>query len=126
MNYKELICLQQTKVLVLTTQKKDLLYERKKKTFESLLGEKYFLGKPVHILVKNTANNADTWGFIQQFFQHLYRTANLLVHLIVWIETAEIHWYRLQHILQGRIQHCRVVLGHLVVKVETAQIHRYR
>ena len=52
-----------------------MLYEWKK-DFGSLLGEKHLLGKPVHFYVKNTANNADTWGFIQQFFQNLYRTAN--------------------------------------------------
>ena len=44
--------------------------------------------KPVYFSLKNTANNVDTWGFIQQFFQHLYRTANSIVHLIVWTETA--------------------------------------
>ena len=37
----------------------------RKKIWKSLLGEKYLLGKPVHFSVKNTANNADTWGFIQ-------------------------------------------------------------
>ena len=75
MNYKELIFLQRTKVLVLTTQK-GVLYEWKKKTWKSLFGKKYLFAKPVHFSVKNIANNADTWGFIQQFFQHLYWTAN--------------------------------------------------
>ena len=82
MNYKELICLLQTKKLVLISKKR-VLYERKKDLEESL-GEKYLLGKPVPFSVKNTANNADPWGFIQQFFQHLYRTANSIVHLMVW------------------------------------------
>ena len=54
-----------------------------KKIWKSLLGEKHLLGKPVHFSVKNTSNNADTWGFIQQFFQHLYRTANSIVHHMV-------------------------------------------
>ena len=49
-----------------------------KKTWKSLLGENLLLGKPVHFSVKNTANNADTWEFIQQFFQHRYKTANLI------------------------------------------------
>ena len=47
-----------------------------KKIWKSLFGEKHLLGKPVHFSVKNTANNADTWGFIQQSFQHSCRTAN--------------------------------------------------
>ena len=38
------------------------------KKWKSLLGEKHILGKPVHFPVYNTANKADTWGFIQQFF----------------------------------------------------------
>ena len=37
------------------------------------------MGKPVPFYIKNTANNADTWGLIQQFFQHLYRTTNSIV-----------------------------------------------
>ena len=63
-----------------------------KKILKSLLGEKHFLGKPVHFSVKNTANNASTWGFIPQFFQLLYRTANSIVHLSVWVKTALILW----------------------------------
>ena len=47
-----------------------------KKIWKSLLGENYLLGKTVHFSVKNRANNADTWRFIQQLLQHLYRTAN--------------------------------------------------
>ena len=39
-----------------------------KKIWKSLLGEKHLLRKPVHFSVK-------------QFFQHLYRTANSIVHL---------------------------------------------
>ena len=35
-----------------------------KKVWKSLLGEKHPLGKPVHFSIKNTANNADTWGLI--------------------------------------------------------------
>ena len=35
-----------------------------KKILKSLLGKKHLLGKPVHFSVKNTVNNADTWGFI--------------------------------------------------------------
>ena len=81
---------------------------------------------PVHFSVKNTANNADTWGFIHEFLQHLYRTAKSLVHLMVWDKTAQILKYKQQHISLGRIQHSRIVLGHLVVKIETAQIHTYR
>ena len=54
-----------------------------KKNWKSLLGKKHLLGKPVHFAIKNTANNADTWGFIHQFFQHLYKTANSIVCLMV-------------------------------------------
>ena len=75
MNYKELICLQQRKELVLTTQKNGCCMNGKN-DWKSLLGENYLLEKPVHFSVKNTANNADTWGFTQQFFQHMYRTTN--------------------------------------------------
>ena len=82
MNYKELVCLQQTKALVITTKKKWCCMNGKKIS-KSLLGEKHLLGKPVHFPIKNTENNADTWGFIQQYFQHLYRTANSIVHLMV-------------------------------------------
>ena len=60
-----------------------------KKIWKSLLGEKHILGKSVHFSVKNTVNNADTWGFIQQFFQHLYGTANSIIHLIVWLRQHE-------------------------------------
>ena len=93
-----------------------------KKIWKSLLDEKYLLGKPVHFSVENTVNNVDTWGFIRQFFQHLYRTANSIVHLVVWIETAQILRYRQQYISPGRIQHSGVVLEHLMVKVKTVQI----
>ena len=85
-------------------------YMKGKKIWKSLLGEKHLLGKSVHFSVKNTANNADTWGFIQQYFQHLYRTANSIVHLMVWIETAQILRYRWQHISLRKIQHSRLVL----------------
>ena len=88
-NYKELICLQRTKELVLTTKKKGVLYEWKK-IWKSLLGEKHLLGKPVHFSVKNTANNVDTWKFIQQIFQHLYRTVNSNGHFVVKVETVQI------------------------------------
>ena len=81
-----------------------------KKNWKSLSGENYLLGKPVHFSVKNTANNADTWGFIPLFFQHLYRTANSIVHLVVWVKTTQILRYRQQHISQRRIQHSRAVL----------------
>ena len=54
-----------------------------KKIWKSLLGEKHLLGKPVYFSIKNTANNADTWGSIQQFLRHLYRTANSIVHIMV-------------------------------------------
>ena len=67
MNNKELICLQQTNVLVLTTQKRGVVW-MEKKIWKSLFGEKRLLGKLVYFSVKKTANNADTWGFIQQFF----------------------------------------------------------
>ena len=97
------------------------------KIWKSLFGEKYLLGKPVHFSVNNTANNADTWGLIQQFFQHLYRTANSIVHLMVWVKTAQILWYRQQYISLRRIQLSRIVLlTARGFKVETAQIHRYR
>ena len=66
MNYKELICLQWTKELVLKNQKKGCCMNGKK-IWKGLLGKKYLLGKPVHFSIKNTTNNADTWGFIQQF-----------------------------------------------------------
>ena len=36
-----------------------------KKIWKSPFGEKYLEGKPVHFSIKNTANNTDTWGFIQ-------------------------------------------------------------
>ena len=72
-----------TKVLVLKTKKKGGVSRMEKKIWKSLLGEQHLLGKPVHFPVKNTSNNADTWVFSQQFFQHLYRTANSVVHLIV-------------------------------------------
>ena len=36
-----------------------------KKIWKGLFGEKHLLGKPVHFPVNNTANNADTWEFIQ-------------------------------------------------------------
>ena len=70
----------------------------RKKIWKSLLGEKHLLEKPVHFSVKSTAYNADTWGFIQQFFQYLYRTANSIVHLMVWVKTTQILRYRQQHI----------------------------
>ena len=72
MNYMELKCLQ-----------RGCCMNGKKKIWKSLFGEKYLLEKPVYISVKNTANNADSLGFIQQFFQYLYRTANSIVHLMV-------------------------------------------
>ena len=97
-----------------------------KKIWKSLLGEKHLLGKPVYFSVKNTANNADTWGFILQFFQYLYRTANSNGHLMVGIETGPIPRYRQQHISPGIIQHCTAVLEHLEDKIKTEQIHRYR
>ena len=81
-----------------------------KKIWKSLLGKKHLLGKTVHFSVKNTANNADTRGIIQQFFQHLYRTANSIVHLMVRVKTAQILWYRQQYIYLRRIQLSRVVL----------------
>ena len=125
MNCKELICLLQTKELVFTTQKKGCCMDGKK-IWKSLLGEKHLLGKPFHFSIKNTANNADTWGFIQQFFQLLYRTANSNGHHMVKVETAQILRYRQQHISPGRIQYNRAVLEHHMDKVKTAQIHRYR
>ena len=75
------------------------------KIWKSFLGEQYHWGKHVHFSVKNTVNNVDTWEFIQQFFQHLYWIANSIIHLMVWVETAQILWYRLQHIPPRRIQH---------------------
>ena len=63
-----------------------------KKIWKSLLGEKHLLGKPVHFFIKNTANNANTWGFIQQFFQYLYWAANSIVRLMVWVKTVQILW----------------------------------
>ena len=63
--------------------KKECCMNRKKKILKSFLGEKHLLGKPVQFSVKNTANNVDTWGFIQYFFQQLYRKANSIVHLMV-------------------------------------------
>ena len=109
MNYKELICLQQTKVLVLISQK-GVLCEWEKKIWKSLLGEKHLLGKPVHFSVKNTVNNADTWELIQQFFQHLYHTANSIVHFMAWVKTEQILWYKQQHISLRRIQFSRIIL----------------
>ena len=70
---------------------------------------KHLFGKPVHFSVKNTANNADTWGFIQQYFQHLYRTANSIVHLMVWVKTTQICSDIGNSIF--RLQLRRVVLG---------------
>ena len=124
MNYKELICLQQKSYRYLQL-KKGLLYEWKKDLEESL-GEKYLSGKPVHFSVKNTANDADTWGFIQQFFQHLYWTANSIVYLINRVETENILRYRQQHISPEEYSTAGKFYWQLVVKVETAQIHRYR
>ena len=54
-----------------------------KKIWKSLLGEKHLLEKPVHFSVKNIANHTDTWGFIHQFLQHSYRTANSIVYFMV-------------------------------------------
>ena len=65
-----------------------------KKIWKSHLGENYLFGKPIHFSIRNTANNADTWGFIQQFFQHFHRTANSIVHLMVWAKTAQILRYK--------------------------------
>ena len=63
MNYKELICLQQTKVLVLTTEKKGCCMNgKKKKIWKYLLSKKHLWGKPVHLSFKYIVNNADTWG----------------------------------------------------------------
>ena len=67
---QELICLQQTKELVLITHKRGVV-SVEKKIWKSLIGKKHPLEKPVHFYIKNTVNNADTWGFIQQFFQYL-------------------------------------------------------
>ena len=97
-----------------------------KRIWKSLLDEKHLLGKLVQFSIKNTANNADIWGFIQQLFRHLYKTANSIVNLMVWVKTAQILWYRQQYISLRRIQHTRIVLGHLVVKVQTSQLHRCR
>ena len=83
----------QTNVLELITQKRGVVW-MEKKIWKSLFGEKHLFGKLVHVSVKNTANNADTWGFIQQFFQYLYRTAYSVVHRVVWVKTAQIHRYR--------------------------------
>ena len=81
-----------------------------KKILKSLLSEKHLLWKPVHFSVKNTTNNADTLGFIQQFFQHFYRTANSIVYFMIWVKTAQILGYMQQHIYLRRIQHSSVVL----------------
>ena len=54
-----------------------------KKDMEESLRRKTSLGKTCSLFRQETANNVDTWGFIQQFFQHLYRTANSNVHLMV-------------------------------------------
>ena len=48
MNYKELICLQRKKELVLTTKKKSVVWMEE--TLKSLLGEKYLLGKTCPLL----------------------------------------------------------------------------
>ena len=61
MNYKELICLQRTRGWYLQLKKRGVVW-MEKKIWESFLGEKYILGKPVHFSVKNTANNADSLG----------------------------------------------------------------
>ena len=122
MNYKELINLLRTNPLVLTSQKRSVIWIEKK--WKSLLGENYLLRKPVHFSAKITANNAVTLRFIQRFLQHLYKIANPTV--MVWFGATQIHRYRQQHIWPGRIQHSRVVLEHLVDKVKTAQNHRYR
>ena len=108
-NYKELICFQRTKRAGTKISKKEC-YMNGKKFWKSLFGEKHFLGKPIHFTIKNTLNNVDTWGFILQFFQHLYRIANSIVTLRVWVKTAQILWYRQQHISLKRIQLSRVVL----------------
>ena len=97
--------------------------KKNKQTWKSLLSEKHLLRKPIHFSVKNTANNADTWGFTQQSFQHLYRTAKFIwipswlrfwQHKFIDINvtayfarknTAQIHRYWQQHISPGKIQH---------------------
>ena len=100
MNYKELICLQQK---CWNLQLKKGCCMNGKKIWKSLLGEKHLVGKPVHFSVKNIANNADTRRFIQHFFHHLYRTANSIVHFMVWVKTAQILIYRQHHIYLRRI-----------------------
>ena len=68
-------------------------YMNGKKIWKSLLGEKHLLGKLFHFFLKNTANNADTLGFTQQFFQYLYRTANSIVQLMVCVKISQILRY---------------------------------
>ena len=79
MNYNELMS-STNRVPLLTTHKKGCCMNGKK-ICESLLGEKYLSGKPVHFYVKNTANNADTWGVHSAILSAF--TANSIVHLMV-------------------------------------------
>ena len=58
--------------------KKGCYMNGKIKIWKSLLGENHLLGKPIHFSVKNTSNNADTWGFIQQFFQQIQKDTSWL------------------------------------------------
>ena len=78
-----------------------------KKLWKSLLGEKHLLGKPVHFSVKNTASIVDTRGFIQQSFQHLYRTANS-------IETRQHEFSDISNHTFRRKEYSTVVLEHQV------------
>ena len=61
MDYKELICLQQSPS---THNSKKGRCMNGKKIWKILLDEKHLLGKPIPFSIKNTANNPDTWGFI--------------------------------------------------------------
>ena len=78
-----------------------------KKIWKSLLGEKYLLVIPVDFSVKNIANNADT-------FSNSFSTCieQQIQFVMVWVETAQIHRYRQQHISPGRILHNRIILEH--------------
>ena len=67
MNYKELIYLQLTKGAATYNSRKGCCMNGKK-IWKGLLGEKHLLGKLVYLFVKNTVNEADTWGSFSNSF----------------------------------------------------------
>ena len=100
MNYKELICLQRTKELVLTTQKREVV--RMEKRFRSLLAKKI------------SCENLFTFPSRIQLIMQTHRGS--FSNSFSTCIGQQIHRCRQQHISLGRIQHSSVVLEHLVDK----------